>query len=80
MTDLVKMGEAAVIASREAAKLQISAKNNALLAIADAIVANTDSILTANEKDMEKEHMRRGNRLINACADGGAYQVRKTFV
>ena len=53
MTDLVKMGEAAVIASREAAKLQISAKNNALLAIADAIVANTDSILAANEKDME---------------------------
>ena len=53
MTDLVKMGEASVLASREVAKLQITAKNNALLAIADAIVDNTDAILSANEKDME---------------------------
>ncbi len=53
MTDLIKMGEAAVLASREVAKLQITAKNNALLAIADAIVDNTVSILAANEKDME---------------------------
>lgn len=53
MTDLVKMGEAAVLASREVAKLQITAKNNALLTIADAIVTHTDAILTANEKDME---------------------------
>ena len=53
MTDLIKMGEAAVLASREVAKLQITAKNNALLAIAEAIVDNTDSILAANEKDME---------------------------
>ncbi|MGN0374231.1 MAG: glutamate-5-semialdehyde dehydrogenase [Butyrivibrio sp.] len=53
MTDLVKMGEAAVAASRETAKLKITDKNNALAAIADAVISNSDAILKANETDME---------------------------
>lgn len=53
MTELEKMGENAVAASRETAKLNIMDKNNALLAIADAIVNNAAIILKANEIDME---------------------------
>ena len=53
MTELEKMGEAAVCASRETARLKITDKNNALLAIADAIVSNSENILKANAIDME---------------------------
>ncbi len=53
MTELEKMGMNAVDASRETARLNIKDKNNALLAIADAIVDNTKEILEANAVDME---------------------------
>ncbi|MGN0370578.1 MAG: glutamate-5-semialdehyde dehydrogenase [Butyrivibrio sp.] len=63
MTELEKMGELAVAASRVTAGLKVNDKNNALIAIADNIVANTDMILAANEKDMEagrREGMKQG--------------------
>ncbi len=63
MTELVKMGENAVAASRETARLNIMDKNNALLAIADAIVNNAELILKANEIDLEngrKQGMKQG--------------------
>lgn len=53
MTELELMGEKAVKASRETARLKINDKNNALTAIADAIVNATDEILAANAIDME---------------------------
>ena len=53
MTELEKMGKSAVAASRETARLNIMDKNNALIAIADAIVNNAETILKANEIDME---------------------------
>lgn len=53
MTDLILMGKNAVHASRELAKLGINEKNNALTVIADAIVAGTDEILKANEKEVK---------------------------
>ena len=81
MTDLNKMGELAVAASRETAKLKINEKNKALTAVADRIVAESEYILTANARDMEegrKEGMKQGllDRLcltperITAMADG----------
>ena len=53
MTELELMGEKALQAKRDTARLIISAKNNALTKIADAIVNSTDEILKANEIDME---------------------------
>lgn len=63
MTELEKMGEQAVKASRITAGLKVNAKNSALMAIADSIVANTNIILAANDKDMEagrNEGMKQG--------------------
>ena len=53
MTILESMGEKAVIASRNAAKLTINDKNKALELIARALTENADTILKANEIDME---------------------------
>lgn len=53
MTKLEKMGQKAVEASRITAKLKINDKNNALSAIARAIVDDTDKIMAANKKDIE---------------------------
>lgn len=53
MTELEKMGQKAVEASRITAKLKINDKNNALSAIARAIVDDTDKIMAANKKDIE---------------------------
>ena len=53
MTELKLMGEKALQAKRDTARLKISEKNNALTKIADAIVNSTDEILKANEIDME---------------------------
>ena len=53
MTILESMGERAVIASRDAAKLTINDKNKALELIARALTENVDTILMANEIDME---------------------------
>lgn len=53
MTELELMGEKAVVASREAARLKINDKNNALTKIAQAIIDNTDAIIAANAIDMK---------------------------
>ena len=53
MTELELMGEKAIQAKRDTARLQINEKNNALTAIADAIINSTDDILKANDIDME---------------------------
>lgn len=63
MTDLVLMGEKAVVAKRDAARLKIDEKNNALTQIAKAIVANSDTIIEANSLDMkaaQKAGMKQG--------------------
>ena len=53
MTELELMGEKAVVASREAARLKINDKNNALTKIAQAIIDNTNAIIAANAIDMK---------------------------
>ncbi len=52
MTDLIAMGKAAKIASRQLATLTTTQKNNALLAVADEIEAQASSILAENERDI----------------------------
>ncbi|HID51929.1 MAG TPA: glutamate-5-semialdehyde dehydrogenase [Anaerolineae bacterium] len=52
MTDLTAMGQAAKTASRRLATLTTAVKNEALLAIAAEIEAQTAVILTENEKDI----------------------------
>ncbi len=49
----IQIVKAAKAASRSIANASTEQKNNALLAIADAIVKNTDKIISANEKDMK---------------------------
>ena len=51
--DLVAMGKRAKTASYELAKATTDQKNALMLAIADAIEANTDAILAANRIDLE---------------------------
>ncbi len=53
MTDLLKMGKAAKLASRQLATLTTGQKNAALLAIAEALEAETATILAENELDLE---------------------------
>lgn len=53
MTELEKMGQRAVAASRVTAKLKINDKNKALSLIAKAIVDNTERIIAANNDDVE---------------------------
>lgn len=53
MTELEKMGQRAVTASRVLAKLGIKAKNDALCAVAKAVTDSTERILRANDIDME---------------------------
>lgn len=52
MTDLITMGKAAKAASKQLAMLSTEKKNEALNAIADAIVKNAKSVLDANDLDM----------------------------
>ncbi len=54
MTELEKMGQRAVSASRGLARLGIKAKNDALCAVAKAVTDNSDRILRANAIDMER--------------------------
>jgi glutamate-5-semialdehyde dehydrogenase len=51
--DLQAIGKAAKLAARGLATLSTDVKNRALLAIADALVANRDDILRANELDIQ---------------------------
>lgn len=53
MTELEQMGQRALEASRITAKLKINDKNNALNAIASAIVEGTGIILAANDIDIQ---------------------------
>lgn len=52
MTDLIAMGKAAKAASRKLAVLTTDQKNAALLAIAEELEAQTDTILAQNERDI----------------------------
>ena len=58
--ELVSRAKAARAASRRLATLASETKNRALLALADALEANTPAILAANERDVEGS--RRGGR------------------
>ncbi len=52
-TNLMAMGEAARVASRQLATLTTDQKNAALFAIADALEAHTESVLAQNALDIE---------------------------
>lgn len=54
MTALQETGQKAVQAKYEVQKLSEKEKNRALLTIAEALVAETDRILAANEKDLAR--------------------------
>lgn len=51
--DMVALGQSARAAARELRQYDSDAKNNALVAIADALEAHTDTILAANSIDIE---------------------------
>ena len=53
MRNLIEIAEDAKNAKREVAKLDTSMKNNAINKIADALLAKTDEILAANQKDLD---------------------------
>lgn len=52
--ELISMGQKAVAAKYELQKLTTQIKNNALLACAKALLDNVESILAANQKDVEQ--------------------------
>ena len=54
MSELEQIGKLAVAAKYELQKMSTQEKDNALLAVADRLVADTESILKANEEDMER--------------------------
>lgn len=84
MQELIEKGKLAKAASYELAKLSAADKNNALLAIADALCANADYIIEENKKDIEKgkaNNMREGliDRLMLNCdrIEGMAEGIRQ---
>ena len=54
MSELEQIGKLAVAAKYELQKMSTQEKDNALLAVADRLVADTEFILKANEEDMER--------------------------
>lgn len=54
--DMLEMGKRAKEAAFQLAAFSTEEKNQALLAIADALESNTESILAANKIDIEKAH------------------------
>ena len=85
MTDLeseiIEFGKRARAASRQLARLKTKQKNEALLAMAAEICVNSDSILAANARDVEKatsdqlssamiDRLRLNPQRVNAMADG----------
>ncbi len=52
MTSLNQIGKQAQIAARQLAILDTASKNNGLIAMADALIANQTAILTANKQDL----------------------------
>jgi glutamate-5-semialdehyde dehydrogenase len=78
---LQAMGEKAVLASRRLAGMSTEEKNNCLLAMADAIEAESDYIKTENEKDLKAgeknglssamlDRLKLTDERIKAMADG----------
>jgi glutamate-5-semialdehyde dehydrogenase len=53
MTDLISMGQAAKVASRQLSVLTTTQKNAALLAIADELEAQTNAVLDSNALDIK---------------------------
>lgn len=54
MNEMLKeLGVKAKIASRETGKMSTNVKNEALVAVADALIRDTEALLRANELDME---------------------------
>ncbi|NCO66889.1 MAG: gamma-glutamyl-phosphate reductase, partial [Solirubrobacter sp.] len=51
--EVVEIGKRAKTAAAAMATLSTEQKNNALISMAEALVANAEHILAANEKDME---------------------------
>lgn len=68
---LNQLGMAAKKAASSLAKLTQTEKNNALLAVADALVANADSIIKANDIDMK-------NAIANNMSEGLLDRLRLT--
>ena len=66
MTDLIVMGKAARQASRHLAALTTARKNEALMVIADELMAQAPAILAANQEDIERG---RGHGLSEALLD-----------
>jgi glutamate-5-semialdehyde dehydrogenase len=54
MTDLISQAQAAKAASRKLAGLSTAVKNQALIALADALIARQDEVLRANKEDVER--------------------------
>ncbi len=54
MSELEQIGKLAVAAKYELQKMSTQEKDNALLAVADRLVADTETILKSNEEDMER--------------------------
>lgn len=54
MSELERIGKLAVAAKYELQKMSTQEKDNALLAVADRLVADTETILKSNEEDMER--------------------------
>jgi glutamate-5-semialdehyde dehydrogenase len=75
--DLNKMGEQARRAARSLAKATTEQKNAALIAMADALMANADAILAANRRDLEEG---RANGLSDALLDRLDLQKRLTGI
>lgn len=55
--ELLEIGKRAVLAKREVARLSSEEKTEALMAIAQGLVASADEILSENKKDMENAEM-----------------------
>ncbi|WP_125566993.1 glutamate-5-semialdehyde dehydrogenase [Companilactobacillus insicii] len=66
MIDLIDMGKKAQSASFDLGQLGTNEKNNALLKMADALIDNTDNIISENKKDIENA---KSNGIAKAMID-----------
>lgn len=66
MIDLIDMGKKAQSASFDLGQLGTNEKNNALLKMADALINNTDNIISENKKDIENA---KNNGIAKAMID-----------
>lgn len=81
MIDLIDMGKKAQAASFDLGQLGTNEKNNALLKMAEALIANTNNIIAENKKDIENakkngiakamiDRLMLDEKRINGMADG----------